>query len=169
MWQIMMFKMRIVSWRTFENWMVVVNIVPSIGSTIHHFLFLWSSNQFYQCQVECEYKLHYGENVHPWAGAGCDVMQWHVPWQHDVWGRVQARERPSCCCCWYLCWLLLCWINSTPRSPGSRLETPLTVFLGNVNKLCDRCHFSWFWTCSHNVFFWHLLGWLWLQCPFELF
>ena len=34
--------------------------------------------------------------------------------------------------------LLLCWINSTPRSPGSRLETPLTVFLGNVNKLCDR-------------------------------
>ena len=81
-----------------------------------------------------------GENAHPWA----DVMQWHVPRQHDVWGQVQARERPSC---WYLCWLLLCWINSTPRSPGSRLETPLTVFLGNVNKLCDRCHFSWFWTC----------------------
>ena len=72
-----------------------------------------------------------GENGHPWA----DVMQWHVPWQHDVWGQVQARERPSC---WYLCWLLLCWINSTPRSPASRLETPLTVFLGNVNKLCDR-------------------------------
>ena len=136
MWH-MMFKVLIVSWRTFENWTVVVNIMPSIGSTIHHFLFLWSSNQFDQCQVECEYKLHYGKNGHPWACAGCDVMQWHVPWQHDVWGQVQARERPSCCC-WYLCWLLLCWINSTPRSPGSRLETPLTVFLGNVNKLCDR-------------------------------
>ena len=87
------------------------------------------------------YKLHCGENVHPWAGAGCDVMQWHVPWQHDVWGQVQARERPSC---WYLCWLLLCWINSTPRSPGSRLETPLTIFLGNVNKLYGNSTFSWF-------------------------